>query len=105
MSQPQDIETFEQRFNESQAMLCCDLTRGLGMPCPFCASPNFTKYPVFEVEDHLHITQTCEECGRSGRFTFERFLLCGTPAQKFFILQTSGPPQPDWFMPRIGWVQ
>lgn len=102
---PADYESFVRRFHFSQSDLRCDLQRGFGMPCPFCAAPAFTRYPVFETPDNAHPVQTCRECERSGKFTFERFLLQGLPASKYYVLQTDGPPQPDWLAPRIGWVQ
>ncbi len=81
----------------------CNLQSGLGMPCPFCGAVGFTKYPVFEAETHP--PQTCEECARTAFFSFEDIEYNGMPARKYQVLQTGGPPSPDWFQPRIGWVQ
>ena len=115
MAEPADRESFVLRFTESQLDSRCDLHRGLGLPCPFCAAPNFTKYPIYEVEglqgptfaliQPFHPVQTCEECGRSGKFFFDPILIQGVPAQKFYILQTGGPLQTGRQGSTIGWVQ
>lgn len=107
MTDPLDMEEFRIRFHENQLATCCFLQRGLGMPCPFCAAPNFTRYAIFEVADTEHKVQTCWSCKRSGKYSMERYELQGNPAMKFFVLQTGGPPQPDWLrsFERIGWMQ
>lgn len=103
MAEPADRESFVLRFVESQGDSRCDVHRGLGLPCPFCAAPNFTKYPIYESPLGVHPMQTCEECGRSGRFFFEQIFIQGIPAQQFYILQTGGPLQ-NGRCSTIGWV-
>ena len=105
MAEPADRESFVLRFTESQQDPRCDVYTGLGLPCPFCAAPNFTKYPIYDVDMDAHVVQTCEECRRSGKFFFERILLQGLPAQKFFVLQTGGPLQTGRQGSTIGWIQ
>ncbi len=103
---PQSYDEFVERFEESQDLPCCNLETGIGMPCPFCAAADFTRYPVFDVVDGPHRVQTCVVCQRAGVFQFEWHRhASGFFQRRFYVLQVSGPAQPTWFEPRIGWVQ
>lgn len=103
--EPVDMQDFQSRFQDSIEHPGCDVASGLGMPCPFCAAPGFTKVPVFNSCDACQDTHTCHECGRAARFLFERGDINGIPTIHYQVLQTAGQPIPDWFVPRLGWVQ
>lgn len=100
-----DAISFRLEYLEALSDDVCDARRGLGLPCPFCAEPNFTKYPVYETAAEAQIVQTCEACGRSGRYSVEPYELQGFPALRLEILQVAGPQQPVWLPSRVMWIQ
>lgn len=107
MSAPESLDEFAARLRENTDLETCNLWSGEGMPCPFCGAPGFTSYPLFVHQENKlpHPPLLCQECRRIGRFFFESatnpFDL--TPTH-YYVLQMSGPAQPTWFFPKIGWV-
>jgi len=104
---PESYSEFVERFEENQALPTCDLASGQGLPCPFCAAAHFTTYPIFthQARELPHPPQFCSECKRIGQFFFENLHVQeGIIHTRFFVLQLSGPAQPKWFTPKIGWV-
>lgn len=108
MDLPESYDEFKTRFRDAQEHDACDLNSGRGMPCPFCAAPGFTTYPIFDHEAKKlpHPPLFCAECKRIALFIFEcRELAPNVHETHFGVLQVSGPVQPKWLVPSIGWVQ
>lgn len=95
---PTNVLEFMARFHETSNNGRCEAARGLLLPCPFCAAPDFTKYPVFETTpDTVQIECICFECGRGAKPVLEKV----EDVFHFQFFQTRGPAQPEWFRPRM----
>ncbi len=95
---PVDLPTFLARFEETTNNGRCETARGLLLPCPFCAAPDFTTYPVFETTPETPQREfVCKECGRGAKPVVE--FISGATCFQFF--QTRGDASPPWFRPRM----
>lgn len=66
-------------------------------PCPFCAAPDFIVHKILETERAMSEGATCRECGRSAKAIIKH----GDGGVQFEIVQTGGPDQPDWLVPKM----
>jgi hypothetical protein len=68
------------------------------LPCPFCAAGNFMVVPVTDSVGALTRGAMCNSRGRSAKAIYH----ADEPGnEQFEIVQTGGPRQPDWLVPKI----
>lgn len=69
------------------------------LPCPFCAAPDWMKFPVTAGLNNYteqSAPHTCKECGRSGRLIVAR-----SPGEvRSELVQTGGEDPPEWLVPK-----
>lgn len=66
-------------------------------PCPFCAEPDWMKWPIMDPRTPMETGAVCGSCGRGAKAIFDE-----QPGSiRFELVQTSGPVQPDWFVPKM----
>jgi len=94
---PRSHEEYLARFAANQHYFGFGLETGLSMPCPFCAAADFLASRILEVEQKLEVGATCRECARSAKAIFTR----EPGITRFEIVQTGGPDQPDWLLPKM----
>lgn len=71
-------------------------------PCPFCAYPNFMRWPILDMREVASKGAVCFRCKRGARLVFEDYPDGGAG---FEIVQTEGPDQPEWFQPKMRRVE
>jgi hypothetical protein len=94
---PQNVDEYLGRFRANERCFGYGLDVSMGMPCPFCAAPDFVVYRVVDVESAMNKGATCKECGRSARALFTH----DGPSTSFEIVQTGGDDPPDWLTPKM----
>jgi len=95
--EPTDMLEYLRRFKANEQISGRGLETTVHQPCPFCASPNFWVYRLIDVRTVLGNEFVCVNCQRGARVLFvntEGF-------SKFEIIQTTGPDQPAWLMPKV----
>jgi hypothetical protein len=96
--EPTSMAEYAIRFGENQKLS----GYGIGnvyqhMPCPFCAAPGFLTFEILEVEKQMAAGATCKECKRGAKALFTR----ENGGVSFEIVQTDGPDQPGWLVPKM----
>ena len=67
------------------------------LACPFCCATDFMVYRLVDAKDAMVKGGTCHTCGRSARCEFDG----DYTAIQFSIVQTGGPDQPEWLVPKM----
>lgn len=67
-------------------------------PCPFCAEPDWMRWPVTDPRTPMEAGATCKSCHRGAKAIFTDLPGGGV---SFEFVQTSGPAQPDWMQPQM----
>jgi hypothetical protein len=95
---PTNLSEYNRRFALNQEITGFGIT-GVEQhtPCPFCAAPDFMVHKILETEEAFSKGAECRECGRSAKALFDR----STGGVRFEIVQTGGPEQPDWLVPKM----
>jgi hypothetical protein len=97
MTQPTNADEYLKRVKENQSLSGHGADTTLHMPCPFCGAAEFMTYAIGAMEAVTGKGATCKECGRSARFLYEHH----HDRASFEIVQTGGPDQPQWLIPKM----
>ena len=65
-------------------------------PCPFCGAPDWYVVKVLDF-GQTSPSIKCEECGRSAKY----IVSVEGGGKAIQVVQTGGPAQPDWMIPRM----
>lgn len=100
MTDPATLDEYNTRTQRNYEVTGGGLETSNTFPCPFCAAPEWAKVKIVEFGPPLEPAgvyygpeYTCDECGRSGQFRFERGA-DGSAAVE--IVQTGGEDPPDY---------
>jgi hypothetical protein len=92
-SGPTSKDEYDQRFYKNHLVSGSGLNTTVHMPCPFCAAPDWSVFPVLETEEVMKGPgATCKECGRSAKFVFTQT----ANSKSFELVQTGGDAPPSW---------
>lgn len=95
---PESMEQLAHLTQENMRMEGQGLAVVTHAPCPFCAAPDWMKWPILDPRSAMELGAQCGECGRGAKAIFTDF---PNGCYQFEFVQTSGPDQPDWFHPKM----
>ncbi len=98
MLEPRTKQEYLERFHTNQQIFGTGFETGMEIPCPFCAAPGFLRYKIIDAREAMERDSTCSACGRSAKALFRDLPGGGV---EFEMVQTGGPPQPDWLTPHM----
>ncbi|MGY3278087.1 hypothetical protein [Bradyrhizobium sp. S3.7.6] len=97
MTEPMNAREYNALFDANSRV------EGFGMettqvaPCPFCAAPDWARWKIVDMDRTATKDRKCENCGRSAKVIIKR----DANGVKFEIVQTGGPDQPEWLVPKM----
>jgi bacterioferritin-associated ferredoxin len=97
MTEPTSLSEYLERFERNQVIDGWGLAVRVHLPCPFCAAPDFLVYRMTEVEAAMTHGAMCAACGRSAK----ALIIRAEGELSLEVVQTSGPDQPVWMVPKM----
>lgn len=96
-TQPNSLSEYQERVITNTKIDGFGIETNCTIPCPFCAAPDFLNYKVLDADKMLLEPQTCKECNRGCKIIKE----VKPGSIEFEFVQTSGPEQPEWLIPKM----
>lgn len=96
-SPPTSADEYRVRFHRNHRVEGYGMETTTVAPCPFCAAPDWQKWPIVTVAEAVGKEATCRECGRSAKALVKR----DAHGVSFEFVQTGGPDQPEWLTPKM----
>ena len=66
------------------------------LPCPFCSAPDWKTYTWQNTAQAVTEEATCSHCNRTAKYE----VVTRMGQRILELVQTDGPPQPEWLIPK-----
>jgi hypothetical protein len=92
VTEPATREEYERRYVANNRIEGFGFDTVTVAPCPFCAAPDWQRWPVANALEAMREEATCSECGRSARTVVEEH----DGIVSAYTVQTGGPDPAEW---------